>query len=105
MTRVVVIAYDLGLERVTINVADVFDISAEFYLSFLVAIITIDVFYSVTQSFARNRLDLMDLTAKRLKNPEIVELVILLSDTVEDHLALENVAVLIVVTAHELRKF
>jgi hypothetical protein len=104
MTRVVVIAYDLRFVRVTICVAYVFDIGAEFYLSFLVAVITIDVFYSVTMSFGRYRLNLVNLATKRLKNPEIVELVILLSDTVEDHFALENVAVLIVVTAHELRK-
>lgn len=105
MTRVVVIAYDLRFERVTIYVTYVFDIGAEFYLSFLVAIITIDVFNSVTQSFSRHRLNLLYLTTKRLKNPEIVELVILLCETVEDHFALENVAVLIVVTTHELRKF
>ena len=105
MAGVVIITDDLRFVGVTIHVAYVFDISAEFDLSFLVAIITIHVFYAVTMSLGRYRLDFVNLTTKRLKNPKIIKLVVLLRDAVQDHLAFENVAVFIVVTSHEFGEF
>ena len=100
-----VITYDLWLERVTTSVANIFDVSAELYLSFLVAIVTIDVLNSITLSFFRNLLNLMNLTTKRFQNPKLVELVVLLCDAIENHFALENMTILIVVTTHKLGKF